>query len=118
MPQSPQPHAPAPGRHRDRRRGRRHVVTGTLCAASVAVATAGVLTLTAGRDPAAAGCAAVAPLQVAAAPAVAPVVRALTRTDPTLQCVRVTVAAVDPADVAADLAVDKRRPDVWIPDSS
>ncbi|PZG02554.1 VWA domain-containing protein [Micromonospora deserti] len=121
-----------PGRHRYRRRSSR----GSSVAAAVAVIVVLSGVAFGLRQMAAAGCATETALTVAAAPEVAPAVRstvaALEHGGGGGACVRVSVNAVSPVDVAAvisarhgaNLAGVGRAngatpdPDVWIPDSS
>ncbi|MDQ3579271.1 MAG: substrate-binding and VWA domain-containing protein, partial [Actinomycetota bacterium] len=67
------------------------------------------------------GCDAPAPVEIAAAPDIAPVLAEVARTLPERAgpgCVRVTVTSADSAGTAESLARGAGGPDVWVPESS
>ena len=90
------------GRHRRRRR--RAVVGAAVAAGAVGVTAAGIVTVVRAQTSPAAGCDTEQPLQVSAAPELAPAVARVADTDPSLRCLRIVVAPDDPADVAATVS--------------
>jgi Ca-activated chloride channel family protein len=107
---APTARPPAPARHRRPRR--RALVAGVGLVLTGAV-TLGA-TAFAGDGGTGSGCGS-APLDVRAAPAIAPAVETAATF---LRCTRVVVTAAEPADVAEELAAGGASFDVWVPDSS
>ncbi|HET6563321.1 MAG TPA: substrate-binding domain-containing protein [Marmoricola sp.] len=101
---------PAPARHR---RPRRRAVLAGASLVLLGAATLGA-TAFAGDGTAGTGCGS-EPLDVRAAPEVAPAVETAATF---LDCTRVVVTVAEPADVAKQLAAGEPAFDVWVPDSS
>src|SRR5688500_4110229 len=106
------------GRGRHRRETRRTVLVAILTSSAVAAAAAGILAATRTDETAAAACPATPQLRVSAAPEVTPAVRHVTRTDPSLRCLDITVTADEPATAARAFSRGSSLADVWIPDST